>query len=116
MKKLVLILSVLALQGCSVLALWPKPHDPVMFDNVVSVKIAVDKLSCEDKNWTDAENKIHHLKVYATLRKDPQATSIAQLEEAIAKAKASNNKLFCEGILKINKTRIDTTIDAWRGR
>ena len=119
MKKILLLLAVLSLQGCSIAmisAIWPKPHDPVMFDNVVSVKIAVDKLNCEDKNWTDAEGKIHHLKVYAELRKDPQATSIGQLEEALGKAKASNNKLFCEGVVKINKTRIDTVVDAWRGR
>ena len=119
MRKLLLILSVLALQGCSISmisSIWPKPHDPVMFDNLVSVKLAVDKLSCEDKNWSDAENKIQHLKVYAELRKDPQAKSIAQLEEAIQKAKASNNKMFCDGVVKINKTRIDTTVDAWRGR
>ena len=117
MKRILLILSVLVLQGCStVAALWPKPHDPVMFDNLVSVKLAVDKLNCDDKNWTDAENKIQHLKVYAELRKDPQAKSIAQLEEAIQKAKASNNKMFCDGVVKINKTRIDTTVDAWRGR
>ena len=117
MKKILLLLAVLTLQGCStVAALWPKPHDPVMFDNLVSVKIAVDKLNCDDKNWTDAENKIQHLKVYAELRKDPQAKSIAQLEEAIQKAKASNNKMFCDGVVKINKTRIDTTVDAWRGR
>jgi len=117
MKRILLVLSVLALQGCStVAALWPKPHDPVMFDNLVSVKLAVDKLNCDDKNWTDAENKIQHLKVYAELRKDPQAKSIAQLEEAIQKAKASNNKMFCDGVVKINKTRIDTTVDAWRGR
>lgn len=113
MKRILLILSVLALQGCSV---WPKPHDPVMFDNLISVKVAVDKLSCDDKNWNDAEGKIHHLKVYAELRKDPQATSIGQLEEALGKAKASNNKLFCEGVVKINKTRIDTVVDAWKGR
>jgi hypothetical protein len=116
MKKLVLILAVLCLNGCSIIALWPKPHDPVMFDNLVSTKIAVEKLSCEDKNWTDAETKIQHLKVYTELRKDPQATSIAQLQEAIGKAKASNNKLFCESILKINKTRLDVVVDAWKGR
>jgi hypothetical protein len=113
MKRILLILSVLVLQGCSV---WPKPHDPVMFDNLISVKVAVDKLSCEDKNWNDAENKIHHLKVYAELRKDPQANSIAQLEGAMEKAKLSTNKMFCDGVVKINKTRIDVIIDAWRGR
>ena len=119
MKRILLVLSVLALQGCSIAmisSIWPKPHDPVMFDNLVSVKLAVDKLSCEDKNWTDAENKIQHLKVYAELRKDPQATSITQLEQAIEKAKISNNKVFCESLLNINKVRIDTVADAWRGR
>ena len=116
MKRLVLLTAVLLLNGCSVISLWPKPHDPVMFDNLVSTKIAVEKLNCEDKNWTDAENKLQHLKVYTELRKDPQATSIAQLQEAINKAKASDKKLFCESILKINKTRIDVIVDAWRGR
>lgn len=119
MKKL-LFIAVLCLSGCSTLSnitsLWPKPHDPVMFDNLVSTKIAFDKLNCDDKNWVDAENKIQHLKVYAELRKDPQATSIAQLQEAVTKAKASDKKLFCESILKINKTRIDVIVDAWKGR
>ena len=116
MKKLIFI-TVLCLSGCSTItSLWPKPHDPVMFDQIVSVKLSVDKLSCDDKNWTDAENKIQHLKVYSELRSDPQATSIAQLQEAINKAKKSDNKLFCESILKINKTRIDVVVDAWKGR
>jgi hypothetical protein len=119
MKKLILLLMVLCLNGCSIMAisaLWPKDHDPVMFDNLVSTKIAVEKLNCEDKNWTDAETKLHHLKVYSELRKDPQAISITQLQEAIGKAKASDKKLFCESILKINKTRIDVIVDAWKGR
>jgi len=113
MKKLLLI-SLLVLSGCSIIL--PRPHDPALFDNLVSTKIAVNKLSCDDKNWTDAENKIQHLKVYTELRNDPQAKSIAQLEEAIGKAKTSNSKVFCESILKINKTRIDVVVDAWRGR
>ena len=104
MKKLIII-TVFLLNGCSLLSvIMPIDHDPVMFDNLVSTKIAVEKLSCDDKNWTDAESKIQHLKVYSELRKDPQATSIAQLQEAIGKAKSSDNKLFCESILKINKT------------
>jgi len=116
MKKLLLIV-VIALSGCSTItSLLPRDHDPVMFDQVVSVKLSVDKLRCDDKNWTDAETKIEHLKVYAELRKDPQAKSITQLEEAIGKAKKSDNKLFCESILKINKTRIDVIVDAWKGR
>lgn len=119
MKKLILVLAVF-LSGCSTLSeltqLWPKPHDPVMFDQVVSVKLALDKVNCDDKNWTDVENKVHHLKVYSELRNDPQAKSIGQMQEAITRAKASDKKLFCESILKFNKTRVDVIIDAWKGR
>lgn len=108
------LLAVLFLSGCSVIL--PIKHDPAMFDNLVQVKVAVDKLNCENKDWLDAQNKITHLKVYTEMRKDPQAYSVGQLGEAIEKAKQSNNKTFCESILRINKTRIDVIADAWRGR
>ena len=71
MKKL-LIIAAITLSGCSIIL--PKPHDPVLFDNLVSVKIAVDKLTCETKDlnaWQSASDKIHHLTVYADIRKDP---------------------------------------------
>jgi len=116
MKKLLLVLLV-SLTGCSLIL--PRPHDPALFDNLVSVKIAVDKLTCETKDlnaWQSAADKIHHLTVYADLRKDPQAQSLIQLQEAIGKARDSKSNVFCENILKINRTRIDVTVDAWRGR
>jgi len=112
MKKIIFAL-VLLVSGCS---LMPISFDGSLFDNLVSTKIAVEKLNCDDKNWTDAEDKIHHLGAYASLRGDPQAKSIDELEVAIKKAKDSNNKMFCESILKINKTRLDVVADAWRGR
>ena len=113
MKKFLLI-SVLVLSGCSVL--FPIPHDSSMFDTLVATKIAVENLKCDNKDWSVAQEKIHHLKVYTELRKDPQALSVAQLEEAIDKAKDTENPVFCESILKINKTRVDVIVDAWKGR
>jgi hypothetical protein len=38
------------------------------------------------------------------------------MEEALKKAKESKSALFCESIVKLNKTRVDVTIDAWKGR
>jgi hypothetical protein len=115
--KIACLIPAVMLCGCSVLSVvFPIDHDPVMFNNLVSTKIAVDKLNCDDKNWADAEDKINQLKIYTDLRGDPQAKSIAQLQEAIGKAKDSKNKTFCESILKINKTRIDVVADAWKGR
>lgn len=118
MKKLILI-AVIGLSGCSTISsMWPKPHDPVMFNGIVETKISFDKLNCDDKtkNWDVVETNLEKLKVYTELRKDPQATSISQLKDAVAKAKGSDKKLFCESILKINKTRIDVIVDAWKGR
>jgi hypothetical protein len=112
-----LLLVLITLSGCSLIL--PKPHDPVLFDNLISVKIAVDKLTCESKDlntWQNASDKIHHLTVYADIRKDPQAESLKQLQEAIGKARDTKSNVFCENILKINRTRIDVAADAWRGR
>jgi hypothetical protein len=113
-KKISSILFIVFVSGCSFIL--PRPHDPSMFNNLVEVKIAVDKLNCDDKNWADAEYKIERLKVYASLRKDPQADALGKLQEAVVKAKNSNNKSFCESVIKINKTRINVIADAWRGR
>jgi hypothetical protein len=113
MKKLILI-CMFTLSGCAVI--FPKPHDPVMFDQVVAIQIGVNKANCSNKDWGNLLDKVHHLKVYTELRKDPQATSVAQLEEALLKAYNSKNEKFCDSILKINKTRIEVIEDAWKGR
>jgi hypothetical protein len=113
MKKLILILAV-ALSGCAVI--FPIPHDGAAFNNLVEVKIAVDKLNCTNKDWSDAFSKIERLKVYTTLRNDPQAPAVDSLQIALKKAQESKNEKFCESIVKINKARVDVIADAWRGR
>ena len=94
MKKL-LLLAVLALTGCSTISnLLPRNHDPVMFDQVVAIDIAMNKTNCSNRDWGNLLERVHHLKVYTELRKDPQATSIAQLEEALLKAYKPKKFLF----------------------
>ena len=116
--KILAIIPLLVLSGCALI--FPRDHDPVMFGYLVETKIAVNKLSCEDKDtdftWLTAQLNVEKLKVYTTLRNDPQADAIVKLEEALDKAKNSTNKVFCESVLKINKTRIDVIVDAWKGR
>jgi hypothetical protein len=113
MKRLILALS-LVLSGCAVI--FPIPHDGAAFNNLVEVKIAVDKLNCTDKNWSDTFSKIEKLKVYTSLRGDPQAPAVESLELALKKAQDSKNEKFCESIIKINKTRVGVITDAWKGR
>lgn len=112
--KLILALAVVVLSGCAVI--FPKPHDPVMFDQIVAIQIKVNKVNCSNKDWGDLLDRVHHLKVYTQLRDDPQAKGIAQLEEALLKAYNSKNEKFCDSILKLNKTRIEVVEDAWKGR
>ena len=114
MKRLVLVLCLLVISGCAII--FPIPHDGAAFNNLVEVKVAVDKLNCIDKNWNDAFSKIEKLKVYTKLRDDPQAPAVESLETALKKAYDSKNEKFCESILKINKTRVDVITDAWKGR
>lgn len=113
MKKIILLAS-LVLSGCAII--FPKSHDPVMFDQIVSIHVKVDQVNCSNKEWGDLMDKVHHLKVYTELREDPQSKAIAQLEEALQKAYNSKNEKFCESILKLNKTRIAVVEDAWKGR
>lgn len=115
--KTLLLSAVLVLSGCSTISnLLPRNHDPVMFDQVVAIDIAMNKINCSNRDWGNLLERVHHLKVYTELRKDPQATSIAELEEALLKANNSKNDKFCDSILTINKTRVQVIEDAWRGR
>ena len=114
MKRLILVLAV-ALSGCAVI--FPKPHDPVMFGQAVDVKVGLSKINCEDKsNWQPVLDKVETLKVYYSVRGDPQSDAFGKMEEALKKAKESKSNLFCESIVKLNRTRADVAIDAWKGR
>lgn len=114
MKKLFL-LSLVFLSACSIIL--PVPHDPVMFGQLVDVKVGMNQMSCDSKeNWKPTLDKIETLKVYTQLRNDPQADAVVKLQEALNKANDSKNKVFCESIIKVNKTRVDVIADAWKGR
>lgn len=114
MKLFALALAVL-LSGCAFIL--PKPHDPVMLDHLVSIRLGVDELRCgDDKYWNALEFKVQKLELYTEWRADPQAPSVKALKESLKKAGESKSKTFCESLLKINKARIDVIADAWKGR
>jgi hypothetical protein len=115
MKRLILALSLVVLSGCALI--FPKPHDPVMFGQAIDIKVGLSKISCEDKsNWQPVLDKVETLKVYSIERGDPQSEGFIKMEEALKKAKDSKSNTFCESIVKLNKTRVDVAIDAWKGR
>ena len=113
--RLFALALVVVLSGCSIIL--PKPHDPIMLDHLVSIKVGVNELRCgEEKNWDIVQFRVQKLELYTEWRADPQAPSVKALKESLKKAGESKNKTFCESLLKINKTRIDVIADAWKGR
>lgn len=114
MKRFALV-GLLFLGACSFI--FPVPHDSSEFTMLVDTKIGIEQLSCADKGpWNWVLEDVNRLAVYTQLREDPQAENISQLKEALVKAKDSKNEVFCEGILKVQKTRVDVIANAWRGR
>lgn len=115
MKHIIAAVTLLFLSGCAFI--MPRPHDPVMFGDMVEVKLALNKLNCVDKSgWEPTFSKVEKLKTYATLRKDPQAEALSDLENALKKAHETKNEKFCEGVVKLQKTRVEVLANAWRGR
>mgnify|MGYP003632429394 FL=1 len=114
MRNILTALIAISLSACAFIL--PIDHDPVMFDHLVDVKIAISKTTCHDKDWKDLNRSVEKMKVYSELRDDPQAESAKSLEEALAKAHASKNEKFCESVLKVSTTRVDVIVKAWSGR
>lgn len=113
--RFLVALSIVLLSGCAII--FPKPHDPVMFGQAIDVKVGLTKINCKDKtNWQPLLDKIEVIKVYTAERADPQADAFVKMQEALNKAKDSKSNTFCESIIKLNKTRVDVTLDAWKGR
>jgi hypothetical protein len=115
MKIVAALLVTLTLSACSFI--FPVPHDPVAFGTLVDLKISVDNLSCKNKdNWDTTFTQVTRLERYTELREDPQAKNIAQLKVALVKARESKNEVFCDSVLKVQRTRVDVITNAWRGR
>ena len=117
MKKTLLLLPIVLLTGCMTF-IMPKPHDPVLFGNLVDLKILSTTVTCDDKGyrWMEMMDTINHIKVYSTYRNDPQAENIKGLHEAVGKAYDSKNPVFCKSLLNVQQKRVDVIIDAWKDR
>lgn len=117
MKKVILLVGILALAGCSTIKqYWPRAHDPVMFDHLVSAEIAVDKQDCEKPTWDAVAPITLQLQKYTEWRQDPQAENLAGLHKHVERMSKGGSKVFCELGKKTAKQRIDAAKSAWEGR
>lgn len=116
MKQIVLTLLLVTLSGCSALSLLPKKHDPVEVMYLVETKVAVDSLSCDNKDdsWDIAMVNANLLAVYAAYRKEAQFENVKSIGDNLLKAK--DNSVTCNAFLKVAQSRIDILYEAWGSR
>jgi hypothetical protein len=117
MKKIILAAAVVTLAGCStVQKYWPRAHDPVAFQQLVSIDIAVERVDCERPDWAVAVQTTEQLAKNAAWRDDPQAANLQGLHQHAVKMSTSSNKTFCELGKKTAQQRINAVRSAWAGR
>jgi hypothetical protein len=118
--KYLIIPLVFLISGCSTIdtikEYWPKPHDPVMFNNLVRVDIAIDNVDCDKPEWTTAQAESQQLARYTEWRKDPQRENIKGLAAHTERMSKGGSKTFCELGKKTAKQRIQAAKSAWEGR
>ena len=115
--KHILLIAVLTLSGCSTIKeYWPRPHDPVMFNQLVAVDVAIEKQNCEKQSWAEVHTIAEQLATYTEWRKDPQATNLRGLEKHVDRMNQGVSKTFCELGKKTAKQRINAAKTAWEGR
>ena len=117
MRTLTVILTLTLLTGCSTIKkYWPRAHDPVMFDQLVAVSVAIEAVDCTKPDWSMPVVISHHLARYVEWRKDPQADNLKGLAAHTERMSKGGSKMFCELGKKTAAQRIDAAKSAWEGR
>jgi len=117
MKKIISIIVLMTISGCStVQKYWPRDHDPVAFQLLVNVDIAVERVDCERPNWNRVEHIAERLAKNTEWREDPQAENLRGLHQHTVKMSSNSNKTFCEFGKKTAQQRINAVKSAWAGR
>lgn len=117
---LVVTITSLFLSGCTAVVVlqkyWPRKHDPVMFDRLVSITLMVENIDCEKPDWIFVSQSTEHLAKYTEWRGDPQLENIKGLDAHIKRMEKGGSKMFCELGKKTALQRINAAKSAWEGR
>ena len=115
--KYLIALSLVVLSGCSTIKeYWPRAHDPVMFDSLVRVDIAIEQIDCAKPDWAAAQAEAHKLARYTEWRGDPQRENVRGLAAHTDRMSKSTSRAFCELGKKTAVQRIEAAKSAWEGR
>ena len=111
------IIVAVMLSGCSTIReYWPRAHDPVLFDHLVRVDVAIERVDCAHPNWQSAQEQAELLARYAEWRHDPQAANLRGLQQSLVKLSQGGSKIFCELGKKTAHQRTAAARTALEGR
>lgn len=121
MKRLLAILSLTTLMGCSTIAeYWPTPHDPALAQGWTSVQQLIQRVDCKKKDefdsWMELRDRTQHLRLYAEFRSDNQVKTVQGLDDGVRKAYDTKNVTVCNHNLKLAQTRLDILKKVWGTR
>lgn len=120
MKYISAIILAMSVTGCSTIdyvkKYWPRDHDPVMFDHLVAVDIAIKHVDCEKPDWSIAVVRSEQLAQYTQWRNDPQSENIDGLHSHTQRMSKGGSKVFCEIGKKTAGQRIEAAKSAWEKR
>lgn len=120
MRTLAILIITSTLTGCAavdtVKKYWPRSHDPVMFDHLVAIDIAIDQINCDRPDWNQVLARSQQLARYTAWRADPQAENIKGLAAHAERMHKGGSKTFCELGKKTGKGRVEAAKSAWEGR
>ena len=117
MKKFAVISMLIVLTGCSsIKQYWPRDHDPVLFNHLVTADLAVEHVNCEQPDWAPAHAAAEQLSRYAEWRSDPQTDNLIGLLAHTERMSHGGSRAFCELGRKTAQQRIEAARTAWKGR
>ncbi len=120
MRIIVTLLLISQLSACATIdtvkKYWPRKHDPVMFDHLVTLSISIEQINCDNPDWSHIVEVSNHLSRYAQWRGDPQADNLKGLLNHAERMSHGGSKTFCTLGKKTATQRIEATKSAWEGR
>ena len=117
MRLAILAFTLILLTGCSTIKkYWPRDHDPVLFDHLVTASVAVEQVDCTKPDWTSVVDISKHLSRYAEWRGDPQTDNLKGLSSHAERMSHGGSKMFCELGKKTALQRITAAKSALEGR
>ena len=94
----------------------PKRHDPAEMLLLTELRVDLDYVSCDNPQtgWLTVERDAKKIALYATERKELQASTLQNVVQNIQTARTSES--LCQATLDLARLNTDIVISSWSSR